>query len=139
MTFKAMVTIAALFGALAVQAAALDQAPLMANIPFAFQVGDQQMPAGKYTVASAAPGVLWIRDTEHRATTNVQVVLKQPKMAQAKPVLVFNKYGERYFLREVWREGMANDAQIRQSKSERELMQAAAPERVNVWVVAYNK
>jgi hypothetical protein len=132
-----MVAVAAFFGALSVQVASAEMA-LVANIPFDFQVGNQQMPAGKYTVAKAesSPSVLWIRDIENRHAANVQAIPAHPKMERDKGLLVFNKYGERYFLREVWRPGMSNGAQIRPSRTEREIMRAAAPERVNVIVVA---
>jgi hypothetical protein len=133
------IAMAALFGVLGLQAVSPETAPVMANVPFAFQVGDAQLPAGKYTIGQAAPGVLWVRDVAQHAAANIQAVPAKPKAAREKGLLVFHKYGERYFLREVWKPGMANGAQIRKSRAERELMQAAVPERVNVWVAAYNK
>jgi hypothetical protein len=133
------IAMAALCGVLGLQAATTGTPSLVANIPFAFQVGETQMPAGRYTLSPGTPGVLWVRDIAQHATANIQVIPAQPKIAREKAMLVFHKYGERYFLREVWRAGTANGAQIRKTRTERELLQAAVPERVNVFVVAYNK
>lgn len=73
-----------------------------AKIPFEFVVGDQTMPAGAYTADSmtAAGDVLRIRaidsnDTVLRLTTPASGSAEHAK-------LVFHRYGDRYFLAEVW-------------------------------------
>jgi hypothetical protein len=60
-----------------------------------------------------------------------------PRGLREKGVLVFHKYGDRYFLREIWSAGQANGAMLGVTKAERELLQAAVPERVHVAVAAF--
>ncbi len=77
---------------------------LKANIPFEFAVGDLSLPAGAYTVnAIASDRVLRIRgvqtpDSAMRLTMGVEGKSKQAR-------LVFHRYGDRYFLAEVWENG----------------------------------
>ena len=73
-----------------------------ANVPFAFNVGDTVFPAGDYTISQAGwrpSGVIEIRSTDAKHAT-----LTTAFGDAAKPVnggeLVFNRYGDRYFLTE---------------------------------------
>jgi hypothetical protein len=73
------------------------------DIPFAFQVGDKTLVAGTYTVArTQLNGVITLCDEETRTMmmTPLQVPAGQNRNNQSK--LVFRKYGDRYFLAEVW-------------------------------------
>jgi hypothetical protein len=93
-----------------------------ANIPFAFTVGNTTLPPGLYTVTEikTADGasILQIKakgqDGLFRLTDRVQV--NKPR---AKTVLVFNQYGEQYFLAEMWRRGEAEGRLVRKSARER--------------------
>jgi hypothetical protein len=73
-----------------------------ANIPFAFVVGDKNLPAGDYTLGAitASGDVLRIRGVESQES-----VMRLTKGANGKAnhaKLVFHRYGERYFLAQVW-------------------------------------
>jgi hypothetical protein len=71
-----------------------------AEVPFSFQIADRVMPSGTYTVTARPNGLmeLWNRDAQQGAlalaTSNI--------VGKADPKLVFNRYGDRYFLSEVW-------------------------------------
>jgi hypothetical protein len=77
---------------------------LTANIPFEFNVGYKTMPAGEYTVQTVATAgdALLIKN----AAANISALrlseatsrIKDKKQAR----LVFHRYGDRYFLAEVW-------------------------------------
>ena len=73
-----------------------------ANIPFEFVVGDQSLPAGLYTVRAITDGgeTLRIRGVEAKASAVRLTTPANGKASNAK--LVFHRYGQRYFLAEVW-------------------------------------
>lgn len=115
----AMVSVAAvlLVGASTFLAAETIKPFIQANVPFEFRVGSQVMPAGQYqivhydTVAS-----LLVRSVERKTAilvissasgTNTGVVAR----------LVFHRYGDTYFLRQVWIPG-TNANELSQSKAE---------------------
>jgi hypothetical protein len=93
-----------------------------ANIPFEFTVGNTTLPPGLYTVTEikTADGaaILQVKakgqDGVFRLTDRVQV--NKPR---AKTVLVFNQYGEQYFLAEMWRRGESEGRLVRKSNRER--------------------
>jgi hypothetical protein len=129
------VAVAALCGALQLKASFADGGAVMANVPFAFTVGNESMPAGRYTI-SAASGVVWMRDVSQHAAVNILTIPMTPKKERATGALLFYKYGDRYFLREMWAPGYSAGAQVPKGKIERELFVSALPERVHVAVVA---
>lgn len=72
----------------------------VANIPFSFNVGNKNLPAGKYTISVLNPTsdrrVLQIRSTDGRASAMIQtnsVIGNTSDDAK----LVFQLYGDRYF------------------------------------------
>ncbi|HEU4931967.1 MAG TPA: hypothetical protein VFT48_07790 [Pyrinomonadaceae bacterium] len=76
------------------------------DIPFEFSVSDQKLPAGKYWISraqqSSGDTVLQITSTDGHSTTNrfsIPVVTFNPKK---RGELIFHKYGDRYFLSQVW-------------------------------------
>ncbi len=92
---------------------------IRANVPFAFRVGQQLMPAGQYQVAHYnTRDVLLIRSVD---TGKVMLLHSAPsgKYSNESAKLVFNQYGETYFLRQVWIPGCKTN-ELLQSKIERE-------------------
>ena len=93
-----------------------------ANIPFEFTVGDTTLPAGLYTVSQlkTADGVVILQvkakgqEGMFRLTDRAQT--SEPR---AKTVLIFNQYGEQYFLAEMWRAGETEGRLVRKSSRER--------------------
>jgi len=70
-----------------------------ATVPFDFTVGNTLLPAGSYTIAAEDTGVIKIRNTDGRI---VLLSTTTPDGKEAKTdELVFNKYGDQYFLREI--------------------------------------
>ena len=93
-----------------------------ANIPFAFQVANQTIPVGEYLI---------LTDTNQRAQTirrtfsSASVIVLTDSVVDAKnkgsePKLVFHKYGDNYFLSEIWT-GQAEGRRLLASKREKEL------------------
>ncbi len=76
---------------------------LRADIPFDFMVGSATLPAGTYTVTEATPGVLLIRNEKLGSDAAfVQAHSLETTKPQDSGKLIFNRYGNRYFLNQVW-------------------------------------
>lgn len=73
---------------------------LKADVPFGFTVGDTYLPAGHYTVSSPSSGIIRVanEDTNGAATVSTIHGFKDPGNGSK---LVFEKWGERYFLHHV--------------------------------------
>ena len=98
---------------------------LRANIPFAFSVGNTQLPAGKYSVSRALPnsgdGLIAINSLGGKASalrTTIPVTTGQPR---DKATLVFHRYGDQYFLYQIWPVAGTTGRQFLTSSSEREI------------------
>ena len=123
------------------QSAAREQT---ANIPFSFTVGDKTFAAGTYTVARINPQsdatALVIKSTDGRARRIVLTTPVQANKAQEKARLVFNRYGDEYFLAQVWTQADDTGHEIRRSRSESTLLARAragqAPEQIAITLSA---
>ena len=101
------------------------QYKLTANIPFEFKVADQKLPAGKYAIRrgleSSGDMVVQVRSVEGSAITSrvsIPVMTYKPK---SRGTLVFHRYGEQYFLSEVWPAGTTTGRAFLKTHAEREL------------------
>jgi len=92
-----------------------------ANVPFAFNVGAKQLPAGTYEirVLSQSPNEIMIRNTETTAAALSIARTEGPRDTESK--LVFDRIGTQYFLTEVWRGFGAGGMIVPTSKQEQEL------------------
>src|SRR6266446_2553721 len=92
------------------------------NIPFQFHAGNTKLPAGKYR----------IHMMDGSTSALFQVQESDANSAPAKSELIFNKYGNRYFLAKLFDEGNPNGSEVVKSHYETRMSQAAleAQERV---------
>ena len=78
---------------------------LRANIPFAFVAGGVHLPAGEYRVYHPGnPYVVVIENNKGTARAMTYVHPSSMAADQTSTKLLFNKYGEQYFLAQVWTE-----------------------------------
>jgi hypothetical protein len=91
------------------------------NIPFAFTVADQTLPAGEYTFErnQIIPQLLMIRSIDGRATARGFTMHVKSQTTQSQARLVFHRYGNRYFLAQVWRGVMDDGLAFLKSRAER--------------------
>jgi hypothetical protein len=105
---------------------------LIANIPFAFSVGNKTMPAGEYTVSCANPAsdlkVLQLRSRDGRAGVMVQTSSVIGKI-QDSAKLVFNRYGDHYFFAQAWLPADGIGMQASKSRSEKQIARELAREK----------
>lgn len=92
-----------------------------ANVPFAFSVGQKQLPAGTYEVKAegTASNAIMIRNTATGESALSVSRYEAPRSTEGK--LVFNHVGDEYFLSQIWRESGSRGMSIPTSKREREL------------------
>ena len=88
------------------------------TIPFTFSVNDATLPPGTYFLASnvPTPGAVVIR-----GATRVVIAMTSPRGSSEdfQPRLVFHRYGDEYFLRQVWTDsGLGLD--LRETRGERD-------------------
>ena len=112
----------------------------VANIPFAFNVGNKILPAGKYTISVVNPTsdrkILQIRSTNGRASVMIQtnsVVGNTSEDAK----FVFQRYGDQYFFAQAQMAGESTSfAAIKSSaqRAQKEAVAAAAKRSVVVIV-----
>jgi len=100
---------------------------LIANIPFDFTVNNKKLPAGEYSVYRAQPNngdlVLQIAgaDRQH-ILSGITFGISTP-IPRKEGTLVFHRYGDEYFLSEVWPAGANSGRAFRQSRNERAIQQ----------------
>ena len=94
---------------------------VVADVPFEFTVGGESLKAGEYSVKafSTTRDVLLIsnqdsNDSAIRITNSIEA-----RIAPKQGKLVFHRYGQRYFLSEVWNGGERTGRQLRKSGAER--------------------
>lgn len=113
--------LACTLGAVAVTSAShgfAQDTEMRVNVPFAFHNGSQRMPAGVYTVKMQSEHVILLRgySTSGFVTTNPEI-----GKPSEKGKLVFQRYGDQYFLREVWPANSETGQKCAKSKLEREV------------------
>jgi hypothetical protein len=94
---------------------------VLVNVPFSFIVGTHQMQPGRYIVTPVANGFLRMFDT---GNSNNQLFLPVHSIESSVPkdaMLVFHRYGDTYFLAEVWTWNSDIGRQLVKSKAEKEI------------------
>lgn len=112
------------------------QEPLVAHIPFAFVAGNTSLPAGEYRVqkvSDRSPALL-IRCTEGSPAIMVMTRAASVNAPQQNSKLVFRRYGNRYFLVQVWSAGSSRGRELPKSAKEKEqvLARNQAPDQVTI-------
>jgi len=114
---------------------------LVADVPFDFTVCHEQMPAGKYHVrpiTSANPNVLIVHSEDNRSIEIVCTQDVQSQTAAPSGKLIFNRYGDQYFLSQMWLPGRKTGTQLAKSQKEealqREMKVVKKAEKVTVTI-----
>jgi len=78
-----------------------------ANIPFNFVVNKTTMPAGTYSITRTGitSDALAIRGLSCKAALLVGTMRRSSAKTNDRSKLVFHRYGDRYFLSQIWVEG----------------------------------
>jgi hypothetical protein len=103
-----------------------------ANIPFNFAVGNKTFPAGTYDVGTIGNGntkVLLLQSRDSNSSMMVGSNATQNLEPANKTKLVFNQYGDRYFLSQIWVVGETRGHQLQKSSREKEVATELAKDR----------
>lgn len=101
-------------------AVAQEQA-VVAQIPFAFENGSQHLPAGKYQIDLTSGSLLMLRGTAANSAGFAMTISKTVSKPSQRGKVVFHRYGNRYFLSEVWIGGESTGRVCMQSRAEKHL------------------
>jgi hypothetical protein len=99
-----------------------------AQIPFDFSIGDRKLPSGKYSVGRVRTNsddlVLSVDDESGRSKAiHTSIPVRNLDLTE-NAKLVFHRYGDQYFLYQVWPGGTTTGRQFPKSRSERDAQQA---------------
>jgi hypothetical protein len=92
---------------------------LKVNVPFAFEDGSQYFPPGLYSIQMVYQHTLLIRGASR---SGFLLTIYDDELQPSKSTkVVFEKYGDRYFVREVWIQGDTTHIHSVTSNAEKKL------------------
>jgi hypothetical protein len=100
-----------------------------ANIPFNFAVGSKTFPAGTYDVGTIDhhdSKVLLLQARDGNASMMLNSNAAENLTPADKTKLVFNQYGNRYFLSQIWVAGETRGHQLPKTSREKEMARDVA-------------
>jgi hypothetical protein len=113
---------------------------MIVNVPFDFSVKNQHLAAGNYTVTTdTGRSVVLIRGEEGGPAVFALTMPAQAPKIQVQPKLVFNRYGDRYFLTQVWQATTDQGRILQASMAEQELARSAGKPQVVALVAVGSK
>jgi hypothetical protein len=95
------------------------------KVPFEFVVADQKFPAGDYSISRAQPQsgdtILLIRSRDgHEGTARLTIPV-ETLLPKDKDKVVFQRYGDQYFLAQIWEKGSTAGRAFVKSRSQQEI------------------
>jgi hypothetical protein len=103
---------------------AFGQSTARVRIPFDFSIGSSALPAGEYTVSALSAendAVLAIRSLDGGHQMFVQTISTESGKTSNENRLIFHRYGDQYFLSQIWVGGQAVGRMLPVSNREREM------------------
>jgi hypothetical protein len=108
---------------------------LEVTIPFQFHAGDVKLPPGKYiihAVDNTDLTLMEISSADGSVSALFEVRDAEANSTPPKSELIFNKYGNRYFLAKLFDEGNPNGSKVDESRYEKRVSQEAAEAQAHV-------
>lgn len=102
-------------------AAVAQEQAVVVQVPFDFQNGSQHLPAGKYRIDITSGAFLMLRGTAPNSAGFAMTIPATASKVPQRGKVVFHRYGNRYFLSEVWIGGESTGRVCLQSRAERHL------------------
>jgi hypothetical protein len=97
------------------------QSIFKAEIPFDFAVGNKWLPAGEYKVKPVSERVTLIQSQDARSSAVAMTIEVHAGKTSDVGKLVFNRYGEQYFLSKIWVLSSDTGRELTKSRLEREV------------------
>ena len=102
------------------------------SIPFDFVVENQTLPAGEYSIQSAVGGRIMLRSHDGANATTVLTLPVKSQQASSETKLVFKRFGDQYFLSQVWSQGANVGREVLAGRSEQEAAKNKSSESLTV-------
>ena len=115
---------------------------LEVNIPFQFHVGNTKLPAGEYRIHPLEDSdltLMEISSADGSASTLFQVQEVDANATPNKSELIFNKYGDQYFLAQLFDEGEPSGSQLPESRYEKRISQQGTQTQAKEHVPAHGR
>ncbi|MCM3906275.1 MAG: hypothetical protein ND866_31695 [Pyrinomonadaceae bacterium] len=121
-----MLSLLLVLAAVSVNAQGRSENSIAGNIPFDFAVEDTKLPAGNYTLRrialTSSYDRLVIKSADgHGDSHTVMTMPNRNTEVQKQSKLIFNRYGDQYFLSQVWMAGSDTGRDLVRSRTERNL------------------
>jgi len=127
-SISGLIACALMIGSLASTPSALAQnsgrAIAEVNVPFAFHTPTQTLPAGSYVLDRETPNLLLLRVKGSASGGFVITHDAIKNQAVNHGVVVFKRYGDTYYLRQIWTAGNSTGLECTMGKAEKERVQA---------------
>lgn len=136
---SSLIACALTIGSLASTQSAAAQTPTdMAevNIPFAFTATNHILPAGQYRVERESDHLILLRGPVDAAFVLMHDTSTARASKQGK--LVFDHYGDKYYLRQIWTAGSSDGLECPKSRAEKESLQARNKQAPETTELAFN-
>jgi hypothetical protein len=94
---------------------------MVANVPFEFHAGNAEFPAGEYRIHSvddSGLAVMQISTMDGSRSALFQVQESDASATPTKSELIFNKYGDQYFLSKLYDQGERIGSEVLKSRGE---------------------
>jgi hypothetical protein len=105
---------------LATMAASAQTINVKATVPFSFIVGRSTLSAGEYSLKTMSNGQVLALSNREAKITELVLSNSCESLTASKTKLVFHRYGDRYFLSQIWTEGNNRGHEIPISQREKE-------------------
>ena len=125
-TILSMASLVFLLGTAAASAGSIE---LRADIPFDFMAGNKMLPAGTYTAShpDELHAMLLLRNqNSNRGAVIVRTNGLEAVKTSEDTKLIFKRYGDRYFLHQIWTTGRRDGYVVLKSSQEREFAKEVA-------------
>ena len=103
-------------------------------VPFEFEISDKRFPAGEYIVRRVSSDrPQWLAITSVNAQTRQTVLTHKIRNGtlQSESKLVFRRYGDQYFLSQIWEDGDTDGHELPRSRGEADLQRLMAKNTAN--------
>lgn len=123
-TLKKSTILSLLLMVTAVSVCAQSERRKVTTIPFSFIVGQKTLPAGEYRLEPNRKDShnVWLIQSRDGGTSALFTTMPvRSSETQEKTKLIFHKYGDQYFLSQIWTPGSQSGRELLMPRLEREL------------------
>ena len=113
------------------------QFQLLADIPFGFHVNGKLLPAGTYRISPMLNTSILVASIDPSGPGAAAITsFAGGGSIHERSELLFHRYGDKYFLRQIWRAGLETGLAMPVSRPEREVLFRAANPVERIYVAA---